>query len=216
MPPVPSPPPAPSPRTAPPADPAAFACPNQPGKTARPGPDGRLLGHLPYADAAAADLMAPPDGFGTRGCTRLHAGAARALEDMIAAARAQDPALADALVGLSCFRSIRRQKEVFCSKPGLSLAERARSSAPPGFSEHHTGYAIDFGDRTRPDCDLQACFADTPVGRWLAANAPAFGFTLSFPEGNPQGITYEPWHWRYQGSDAAAQAFGAATRLAGQ
>ena len=169
-----------------------------------------MLGHLPYREARSSDLVRPPEGFGTGSCTRLHADALAALDAMMAAAREEDPAIADAMAGLSCFRSIKRQADIFCSKPQLSFAERAEASAPPGYSEHATGYAIDFGDRTRPECDLEACFAETPVGRWLAANAPRFGFVLSFPADNSQGVMYEPWHWRFEGTDKARATFARA------
>lgn len=187
-----------------------LSCPNQPGRRETAGADGRMLGHLPYREAPSGDLVRPPEGFATGSCTRLHADAGAALDAMLAAARAEDPAIADAMVGLSCFRSIKRQADIFCSKPQLSFAERAEASAPPGFSEHATGYAIDFGDRTRPECDLEACFAETPVGQWLAANAPRFGFVLSFPSGNSQGVMYEPWHWRFEGTDKARATFAQA------
>ena len=39
----------------------------------------------------------------------------------------------------------------------------------------------------------------TPGGLWLRDNAPKFGFELSFPPGNKQGVTWEPWHWRWVG-----------------
>jgi len=77
---------------------------------------------------------------------------------------------------------------------------QAYQVAPPGHSEHSTGLAIDFGDR-RHGCNLTACFATTPVGRWLAANAAEFGFEMSFPQANAQGVAFEPWHWRWVGRD---------------
>lgn len=204
------PPPAPAPPVADQPSGEVLSCPNQPGRRETADGDGRMLGHLPYREARSGDLVRPPEGFGTGSCSRLHADAAAALEAMMAAARDEDPAIADAMVGLSCFRSIKRQADIFCSKPQLSFAERAEASAPPGFSEHATGYAIDFGDRTRPECDLEACFAETPVGQWLAANAPRFGFALSFPANNSQGVMYEPWHWRFEGTDKARATFAQA------
>ena len=32
---------------------------------------------------------------------------------------------------------------------------------------------------------------------WLASHAGEFGFSMSYPRGNPHGIVYEPWHWLY-------------------
>jgi zinc D-Ala-D-Ala carboxypeptidase len=169
--------------------------------------DGTLLGHLPYANASPTDLATPPSGFGSGNCASMQGEAKIALERMIEGARATDPAIADAMVGLSCFRSSTYQKEVFCRKVGDGFAARARASAPPGYSEHATGYAMDIGDRGHPQCNLSPCFAETPVGQWLAANAGNYGFVLSFPKGNGQGVMYEPWHWRYEGSGGAKAVF---------
>jgi zinc D-Ala-D-Ala carboxypeptidase len=169
--------------------------------------DGRLLGHYPYADANASDLGSTPSGFGSGSCSMLHGEAKVALDQMIEGARASDPAIADAMIGLSCFRSAKYQREVFCRKVGDGMAARARASAPPGYSEHATGYVIDFGDHNNAQCNLNNCFATTPVGEWLSANAGKYGYVLSFPKGNAQGVMYEPWHWRYQGSPASQALF---------
>lgn len=178
--------------------------------TATIASDGSLLGHRPYSDADAADLGSPPAGFNAGSCSQLQSEAKAALERMMAAARASDPAIGDAMVGLSCFRSAKYQREVFCRKVGDGFGVRARASAPPGYSEHATGYALDIGDRNNPHCNLNGCFATTPVGEWLSANAGLHGFVLSFPKGNAQGVMYEPWHWRYTGSSAAQSVFAAA------
>ena len=172
--------------------------------------DGRLLGHHPYANAEPTMLSSSPAGFNNGSCSQLHGEAKVALEKLIAGARASDPAIADAMIGLSCFRSSTYQREVFCRKVADGFAVRARASAPPGYSEHATGYAVDFGDRNNPQCNLSACFAATPVGAWVVANAGQYGFVLSFPKGNGQGVMYEPWHWRFQGSAAAKATFAAA------
>lgn len=183
-----------------------------PGKSERATieSDGSLLSHRPYADANLSDLGSSPSGFNAGSCSQLHSEAKVALEQLIEAARASDPAIGDAMIGLSCFRSAKYQREVFCRKVSDGFAVRARASAPPGYSEHATGYALDIGDRNVPGCNLSACFATTPVGEWLAANAGKHGFVLSFPQGNSQGVMYEPWHWRYQGSGTAQSVFAGA------
>lgn len=79
--------------------------------------------------------------------------------------------------------------------------------APPGFSEHATGLVIDFGSRSIPRCNLEPCFADTRTGRWLADNAGRFGFEMSFPDGNSQGVVFEPWHFRFVGTPQARAVF---------
>jgi zinc D-Ala-D-Ala carboxypeptidase len=188
-------------------DPAArlrtLSCPGNSSETASVSEDGRFFGHMPYADAASGQLAQPPSGFAGAGCGQLHGEAAAAVTRLRAAMRADDPELAARLIGLSCFRSTARQRAVFCNGVSGSLAVRAQVSAPPGFSEHHTGLAIDFGDRKVPGCNLEACFATTPVGKWLLENARSHGFELSFPAGNGQGVSYEPWHWRYVGGSGA-------------
>jgi len=101
------------------------------------------------------------------------------------------------LLLISGFRSFARQTEIVRRKlaRGLSLAEILTVSAYPGFSEHHTGRAIDLAAPACPD--LVEAFAATPEFHWLSTHAHRFGFTLSYPRGNPHGLAYEPWHWCY-------------------
>lgn len=100
---------------------------------------------------------------------------------------------------VSAFRSLDRQAEIVREKlaSGLSFEAIFSASAPPGYSEHHTGRAVDVG--TTGVRALEVEFEDTPAFRWLAANAGKFGFVLSFPRDNAHGYVYEPWHWCFQG-----------------
>lgn len=100
---------------------------------------------------------------------------------------------------LSAFRSVRYQKKLFkrAVKKYGSKKEAARHVAPPGYSEHHTGCALDIGDKNRPKTHLSTRFAKTPAFKWLKKNAKIYEFTLSFPKNNPSDVSYEPWHWRY-------------------
>jgi D-alanyl-D-alanine carboxypeptidase len=96
---------------------------------------------------------------------------------------------------VSAFRSIARQAEIVRAKlaRGLAIEQILKVSAPPGYSEHHTGRAVDIGTKAcRP---LELDFEDSPAFAWLCAHAGAFGFRLSYPRGNPSGYAYEPWHW---------------------
>jgi D-alanyl-D-alanine carboxypeptidase len=99
------------------------------------------------------------------------------------------------LVAVSGFRSIERQGEIVREKlaAGQPLDEILRYVAAPGFSEHHTGRALDIA--TADHIELDEEFEHTAAFRWLASNAGHFGFTLSYPRDNPHGIAYEPWHW---------------------
>lgn len=178
-----------------------------PGLNARLSTDGRLLGHFPYREAAESDLVQVSPGHA------LHRDAATALLAM------QRAAAADGinLTVLSAFRPIALQNELFFnvkSERNQSALQRSRVSAPPGFSEHSTGYAVDLGDGRAPMANLSERFAATQAYRWLQANAARHHFILSFPAGNPQGVSYEPWHWRFEGSADALKQFEPAQRLA--
>ena len=192
-----------------------------PANAAVPAPsDGRMFGHFPYVDVTAARLVLAPPGFAVGQPCRIQPDVAASLALLLAAKAASG--VPGTLHGVSCYRSIAHQQSVFCrrGKNCHDAASRSRQVAPPGFSEHETGYAIDFAVRPAPRCpDTTDCIAATPSGQWLIANAPRFGFELSFPAGNAQGVTWEPWHWRWVGvtGDApgapAARALFASARL---
>lgn len=102
------------------------------------------------------------------------------------------------LLIVSAFRSIDRQREIVRRKrdKGLSWEAILRVSAYPGFSEHHTGCAIDIGS---PECcELVERFEDTKEFKWLSVHATEFGFVMSYPRGNRLGVDYEPWHWMWR------------------
>ena len=178
-------------------------------RAARPAADGRLLGHFPYPEAAPHTLAAIAPGL------ELRSEAARAFQAMQRAAAAEG---VDLRV-LSAFRSLALQKQLFFdvkANRNQDARTRARVSAPPGFSEHSTGFAVDLGDGRLPATNLSVDFVRTPAFRWLQANANRFLFSLSFPRDNRQGVSYEPWHWRYEGSTEALRLFEPAQRLAGR
>lgn len=96
---------------------------------------------------------------------------------------------------VSAFRSVEYQAGLIERKiaRGLDMAQILAVSAAPGYSEHHSGRAVDI---TTPGfAALEEEFEQSPAFRWLAHHAAAFGFALSFPRGNPHRIAYEPWHW---------------------
>jgi D-alanyl-D-alanine carboxypeptidase len=178
--------------------------------------DGRVFGHYRYEQPAPGELVAPPAGFGGGNCQQIHGDMAASLKSMIAAATKDDPAVGKAMMGVSCYRSIERQRGLFCNPAKLQergLAGQAKWVAPPNYSEHATGLTIDFGARTVPQCHANPCFKSTRTSQWLAANASKYGFEISFPENNAQGVSYEPWHYRWVGS-AKAQAVFARARAA--
>lgn len=125
---------------------------------------------------------------------RLTPEAAQAWHSLQSAAHADGVSL----FLVSAFRGVERQAEIIRRKldAGIQLDLILLASAPPGFSEHHTGRAIDLGC---DDCKvLDIAFAQTTAYSWLCKHAHDFGFHLSYPEGNPEGYQFEPWHWCFQ------------------
>ncbi|MBI4396670.1 MAG: D-alanyl-D-alanine carboxypeptidase family protein, partial [Elusimicrobia bacterium] len=124
---------------------------------------------------------------------------------MAAAARADGVKI----IPISGFRAVKYQKYLF-EKAGRrygSEEKAARWVAPPGFSEHHTGWSLDLGDETSANTDVDQSFEETKAFRWLSEHASDYGFEISFPKGNPQNVNYEPWHWRFIGNAEAKELF---------
>ncbi|MBO8229989.1 peptidase M15 [Prochlorococcus marinus str. MU1404] len=166
--------------------------------------DHRILGHLPYAEIPKEKLVLIAPNI------EVHIDMRDSLLKM------RDEAKNDGiyLVFLSGYRSISLQKEIFYSLKSFrnqEAAERARVSAPPGYSEHSTGFAIDIGDATQRETDFETEFENTDAFRWLKKNAAKFHFKLSFNKNNKY-IDYEPWHWRYEGSIEALKVFESSNR----
>jgi D-alanyl-D-alanine carboxypeptidase len=161
--------------------------------------DGRILGHLPYGDVAPGELV---PAYPTLTACRLRPEPAADFARLAAAAEASG---LGRLHAASCHRSLPWQESVFCREAVGDPTARAISVAPPGHSEHATGYALDIAIRPSPNCpDTAGCIAALPLYRWLAANAARFGFEQSFPPANKQGLKWEPWHWRWVGTSANA------------
>jgi D-alanyl-D-alanine carboxypeptidase len=161
-----------------------------------------ILGHYAYSEVPQSELESiVPDGS-----IRLRRAAARAFKAMAADAQAEGIYLTP----ISGFRSIDDQQYLYFSiksERRQTASERAKVSAPPGYSEHHTGYAIDIGDGNAPATNLRQDFEGTAAYRWLRENAARYSFELSFPRNNRQGVSYEPWHWRYVGDMQSLKTF---------
>ena len=169
--------------------------------SASPGAD-TLLNHFAYSEAPQAELSPiVPDGT-----IKMRQAAAKAYREMTAAAQREGVSL----VPISGFRSIADQKYLYFdvkADRNQDAAERAKVSAPPGYSEHHTGYAVDIGDGSTPALNLNPDFDKSSAYHWLKANANRYSFELSFPKNNRQGVSYEPWHWRYVGDIQSLKTF---------
>lgn len=153
--------------------------------------------HIQY-DEISSSRLTP-----VLGDISLETNAAVALQQMIRDARNEGVTISV----VSGFRSVSTQQYLFheiARQRGQSLDERSYVSAPPGFSEHHTGYAVDLGDGS---ANLTESFERTQTFAWLSQNAEKYGFELSFPRDNSQNISYEPWHFRFVGDEESASTF---------
>ncbi len=142
--------------------------------------------------------LTPIEGVGSGPLMRAEAAAAMA---------ALHRAAAEAGAGFSvstAYRDYDTQHTLYdgyVARSGRASADRY--SARPGYSEHQTGLAVDIRTGT---CDLEACFADTAAGRYVAEHAWEHGFLVRYPPDREDvtGYIYEPWHLRYVGPELAA------------
>lgn len=159
-----------------------------------------------YALTRSLPLETPPpfwieDGMDLQGRpVRLAPEASRAFRALVDAAR--DAGFVPVVV--SSYRSLAHQARLVrqALDRGQPLEGVLRRIAPPGFSEHHSGRAVDLsvaGERE----PLTEAFEDTAFYRWLGERAGGFGFRLSYPRNNRAGFIYEPWHWAYRADPTA-------------
>ena len=165
-----------------------------------------LLGHLPYPEASKNELILFSPGI------YVHKEIYENFKEMqfMAAQRGISLKL------LSGYRSIDLQRDIFYENKSIrnqTAVERSMVSAPPGYSEHSTGYAIDVGDGNYPETHFEVEFEQTPAFKWMKRFAPKYHFVLSFPPNNKQGVTYEPWHWRFEGTVNALRKFEDANKI---
>jgi len=150
-----------------------------------------------YAQRTGLSLHAEPAQLHLAGVDRyrrplwLRRQAAQGWQRMRAQA-ARDGVVLDAISG---YRSHDYQLGIFARKRsrGLGVEKILRVNAAPGYSEHHSGFAMDIGTPGEPPAEES--FEATAAFAWLQRHAGAFGFQLSYPRDNPHGIVYEPWHW---------------------
>ncbi len=150
-----------------------------------------------YEDDTGLMLEAEPARLSLAGFDRyrrslwLQQGAAQGWQRM------QQHAAREGLVleAISGYRSHDYQLGIFERKRarGLEVADILRVNAAPGYSEHHSGRALDISAPGEPPAEES--FEATPAFAWLQQHAGTHGFQMSYPRGNPHGIVYEPWHW---------------------
>jgi D-alanyl-D-alanine carboxypeptidase len=152
-----------------------------------------------YGERTGLSLVPEPTVLTFAGLDRFR----RALWLVSPAARAwrsmQAAALRDGVVleAISGYRSHDYQLGIFERKlaRGLGVEDILTVNAAPGYSEHHSGRALDIGTLDEPPAEES--FEDTGAFAWLRDNATGYGFVMSYPRDNPHGIVYEPWHWAW-------------------
>ena len=99
------------------------------------------------------------------------------------------------LLIVSGYRSFAYQADLIRNKigAGQEIGDILTVNAAPGFSQHHTGAAVDIASPgSRP---LTEKFEHSAAFEWLGRCAATHGFSLTYPRENPWGFIYEPWHW---------------------
>jgi D-alanyl-D-alanine carboxypeptidase len=156
----------------------------------------------PFEEAEESQLESVGEYRASGRIVKLLGPAAQAFREMQAAA------LRDGIVivPVSGFRETERQAQLFrrAVRRHGSQRKAARWVAPPGYSHHEAGLALDLGDESAPNCDARSCFRKTAAYKWLRANAARFGFAL-----NPTRSSRprEPWHWRYTLAEETEKAY---------
>lgn len=117
----------------------------------------------------------------------------------------------------SGYRTVEKSRELYERKVNQYISagyaeadakrEAARWVAPPGTSEHHTGLAMDLvsAEYWADHADLEHEYENYDSFKWMVEHCAEYGFILRYPKDKQDitGITYEPWHYRYVGEDAA-------------
>ncbi|MFB2539782.1 MULTISPECIES: M15 family metallopeptidase [unclassified Acinetobacter] len=161
-----------------------------------PHPEAASVGIKHYRFPEQTNLVSIGNGY------KMHPDAAQALSKMMAAARQDGVTLT---VG-SAFRSVAYQQGIVDRKKaaGQKPKQLYFMSAPAGYSEHHTGFALDFSP-------INPSFAKTKGYTWLLSNAGKYGFkqTYTAAYSAKSGVSEESWHWKFTDSPAAQQALAA-------
>lgn len=152
-----------------------------------------------YESRTGLSLVPEPSALTHAGADRykrplwLTDSASRAWQQMREAARADGVHLE----AISGYRGHDYQLGIFERKRarGQSVEDILRVNAAPGYSEHHSGRALDISSPGEPAAEES--FEKTPAFNWLTEHAANFGFRMSYPRDNPHGIVYEPWHWYF-------------------
>ena len=128
----------------------------------------------------------------------LHQSVMKPLNDMMKEFYNQEKT--DVVTVISGHRTYDQQESLYNKKTEKDGAvEAMKWVAMPGGSEHHTGYALDFG--IYHNSGRSQDYKGNGEYGWINENARWYGFIVRYPEDKKEltGIEYEPWHFRYIG-----------------
>lgn len=185
-------------------------------------PDSKPTGETENPDYDELILVNPwnyiPDDYTVeletvQGKYKLDKKAASAAKELVAAAKEAGYNMQLC----SAYRTVEKSAQLYQNKvndylnAGYSEAdaktEAAKWVAPPGTSEHHTGLAMDLvsSDYWKDYSDLEHGYENYDSFEWMFEHCAEYGFVLRYPKDKQEvtGITYEPWHYRYVGKEAA-------------
>jgi LAS superfamily LD-carboxypeptidase LdcB len=168
-------------------------------------------GYKAYPVAKASDLTSVATNMGRTEVLNKDAAAAFNKMKQDAAKQGID------LSVVSGYRSVDVQQQLWDAQVAKQGSEQAAAqiSAPPGYSEHQTGYALDIGQTSAGGSDLNQSFQNTPAYQWLQQNAGKYGFQQSYT-GASGGTENEPWHWKYEGTQTAQAVFNSSSSASQQ
>ena len=150
-----------------------------------------------------ADLVEVPTEVRSVGLVCVTKPTANALLELFTAARTDGIQLEV----FSGYRDPKEQASIYTKRHAIEGSMADRAVAPPHYSEHQTGTAIDFTGKSAQYRKVQNGFEKTSEYMWLSQNAWKYGFNLSYPKTLKSGVSgeyrFEPWHWRYVGIDRA-------------
>lgn len=109
------------------------------------------------------------------------------------------------LLIVSGYRGFDYQAELIRNKiaAGQEIGDILTVNAAPGFSQHHTGAAVDIASPgSRP---LTEEFEQSAAFNWLRRCAATHGFSMTYPRENSWGFIYEPWHWALEEAISSAR-----------
>ena len=99
----------------------------------------------------------------------------------------------------SAYRDVDYQQQLYDADLAASGLSTSDSVSKPGYSEHHTGYALDLSYQSSAGNNYLDGTGDYA---WLVENCYKYGFIVRYTEDKSSitGIISEPWHYRYVGT----------------